>query len=122
MLRRLKEYARPGAATALNGEKSKFVSAPQPFSLTQRDTPESRNRNNDLQRISQMRANISLELAARIQEANLWISSPPPPGEGAILKIAPGDFISKPKALKEENQPLYRAAENLNAKVCLYRA
>ena len=119
MFQRMKDYIRPGAARALDGGNAAPSTSPGQFQSMQRDFSESHNRTTDLRRISQMRANISLELIARIQEANLWISSPPPPGEGAVLKVAPGDFISKPKTLKKDNHPFYQAAEKLNAKVRL---
>ena len=69
-----------------------------------------------------MRADISLELMARTQQANMWISPTPPPGEGAILKVAPGEFISRPKTLKQTNDPFYRAGVELNAKVSSSRS
>ena len=118
MFEHLKDYIRPGAAKATSRDTTGSVIPSQPPHWMQQDGPENRNRENELQRMSQMGADISLELLTRKQEANLWITSPPPPGEGAILRIAPGEFISKPKSLKENNHPLFKAAETLNTKVC----
>ena len=117
MFQHLKDYMRPGAAQATNKDTAGSIVASQIPHSIQQDGFEKRKRETELQRMSQMRADISLELLARKQEANLWITSPPPLGEGAVLKIAPGEFISKPKSLKENNHPLFKAAETLNTKV-----
>ena len=66
-----------------------------------------------------MRADILLELMAKTQEANMWISPNPPPGEGAIFKVSPGEFITRPASLKQTNHPLYQAGVELNSKVSI---
>ena len=120
MLRRLNRYVRPGAASVFDENLNAAGPSAQVSQPTQQDLQHRDQGKTDLQRFSQMRADISLELLGRIQEANLWISSSPPHGEGAVLKVETGEFISKPTVLKENNDSLYKAAELLNAKVCSF--
>lgn len=120
MFRHIKNYIRP-AATTPNGGSHGAPSSAQPFPLEWGKQPAGDPGKIDGQRISQMRADISLELMARTQQANMWISPTPPPGEGVILKVAPGEFISRPKTLKQTNDPFYRAGVELNAKVSSFR-
>ena len=122
MFKHLKDYIRPGAAHPSNGGAIEAVNTTpsQPLAPITPNRFNFQSGSTSAQRVSQMRADISLEWMARTQEANLWISSPPVPGEGAILKIGPGAFISKPRTLKEHNHPFYQAAVSINVKVCLF--
>ena len=121
MFQHIKNYIRP-AVTTPNGGNHAAPSSPQPFPLEWGKYPAGDPRKIDGQRFSQMRADISLELMARTQQANMWISPTPPAGEGVILKVAPGEFISRPKSLKQTNDPFYRAGVELNAKVSSFHS
>ena len=116
MFQHIKNYIRP-AATTPHGGSHEAPSSAKPVHLGLGKYPAGDPRNVDGQRFSQMRADISLEQMARTQQANMWIVPMPPPGEGVILKVAPGEFISRPKTLKQTNDPFYRAGVELNAKV-----
>lgn len=125
MFSHVKNYIKPSSTKPQDGGTLTVPMPPMPpppvhtnsNSRINSANPSRRNTFADSQRFSQMRADILLELMAKTQEANMWISSNPPPGEGAIFKVSPGEFISRPASLKQSNHPFYLAGLELNAKV-----
>jgi len=118
MFSHVKNYIKPSSTKPQDGGIPSIPMPPPPIHTNNNSTNHSRrNTFADSQRFSQMRADILLELMAKTQEANMWISSNPPPGEGAIFKVSPGQFISRPASLKQSNHSFYQAGVELNAKV-----
>ena len=122
MFQHLKEYVRPGAADKANVTT---VESPAPAQLPPQkrmtlpagDYRYSNYRNSSRPEMAKMKAEVSLGHMAQRQRVKLWISPTAPPGEGVVLKVAPGEFISYPRELKEKNDPFYHATIQLNAKV-----
>ena len=66
-----------------------------------------------------MSATVNLMRMAQIQQRYMWCVPHPPPGEGAVYKVKPGEFITHPESLKQNNDPFFEAAVELNSRVSL---
>ena len=66
-----------------------------------------------------MSATVNLMRMTQIQQRYMWCLPHPPPGEGAVYKVKPGEFITHPESLKQNNDPFYEAAVELNSRVSL---
>ena len=64
-----------------------------------------------------MSATVNLMRMAQIQQRYMWCLPQPPPGEGAVYKVKPGEFITQPESLKQNNDPFFEAAVELNSRV-----
>ena len=64
-----------------------------------------------------MSATVNLMRMTQIQQRYRWCLDPPPPGEGTVYKVKPGEFITYPESLKKNNDPFYEAAVELNSRV-----
>ena len=64
-----------------------------------------------------MSATVNLMRMAQIQQRYMWCVPQPPPGEGAVYKVKPGEFITQPESLKQNNDPFFEAAVELNSRV-----
>ena len=64
-----------------------------------------------------MSATVNLMRMTQIQQRYMWCLPQPPPGEGAVYKVKPGDFITHPESLKQNNDPFFEAAVELNSRV-----
>ena len=64
-----------------------------------------------------MSATVNLMRMAQIQQRYMWCVPHPPPGEGAVYKVKPGEFITHPESLKQNNDPFFEAAVELNSRV-----
>ena len=67
-----------------------------------------------------MSATVNLMRMAQIQQRYMWCVPQPPPGEGAVYKVKPGEFITQPESLKLNNDPFFEAAVELNSRVSSY--
>ena len=64
-----------------------------------------------------MSATVNLMRMTQIQQRYMWCLPQPPPGEGAVYKVKPGEFITHPESLKQNNDPFFEAAVELNSRV-----
>ena len=64
-----------------------------------------------------MSATVNLMRMTQIQQRYMWCLPQPPPGEGAVYKVKPGEFITHPESLKHNNDPFFEAAVELNSRV-----
>lgn len=64
-----------------------------------------------------MSATVNLMRMTQIQQRYMWCLPNPPPGEGAVYKVKPGEFITHPQSLKQHNDPFFEAAVELNSRV-----
>lgn len=64
-----------------------------------------------------MSATVNLMRMTQIQQRYMWCLPNPPPGEGAVYKVKPGEFITHPESLKQNNDPFFEAAVELNSRV-----
>lgn len=66
-----------------------------------------------------MSATVNLMRMSQIQQRYMWCLPQPPPNEGAVYKVKPGEFITHPESLKQHNDAFYEAAVELNSRVSL---
>ena len=64
-----------------------------------------------------MSATVNLMRMTQIQQRYMWCLPQPPAGEGAVYKVKPGEFITHPESLKQNNDPFFEAAVELNSRV-----
>lgn len=64
-----------------------------------------------------MSATVNLMRMTQIQQRYMWCLPQPSPGEGAVYKVKPGEFITHPESLKQNNDPFFEAAVELNSRV-----
>lgn len=64
-----------------------------------------------------MSATVNLMRMTQIQQRYMWCLPHPPPGEGCVYKVKPGEFITHPESLRQNNDPFFEAAAELNSRV-----